>query len=128
LYDDSRSDAGSFVPELLGLLDLDAGLPLSVSRKHNENLFPRFPWIDRFLSADGLWKSTARMVVPNGLRRAVAHRVRRANTSRRIELDSETRARLSEAYAAEFDQLERLIDRDLSEWRSPKRGTAHRVS
>ncbi|MCS6917803.1 MAG: sulfotransferase [Chitinophagales bacterium] len=118
LFDDLRNDPAATllrVQEFLGLpaVNLDAGGELNVSGR------PRILAVNRFLKRKNKVKELLGSLLPAALRRRLRLRVQslvyRHNLERET-LPADLRRQLIDVYRTEVEQLQGLLQRDLSSW------------
>jgi hypothetical protein len=130
VYEDSVRDPHGFVAQVFRFLGVDAAHePQSVGARINASRLPRFPRLDRTLSAvsralrnrglHGLWWFTRGLGLGNRIR--LGNWLRSANVQAAAPglasgPDDDTRERLWESLAADVRWVERFLGRDLPEW------------
>ena len=117
-YDDLVADPQAVVRATLRFLGLDDGRAVPALERHNEMRVSRAPGLQRALEGRGRSGRVVGAVVPPPARRAVAGWTKE-HLSHRPVLDPGLRAELAaQHFSREIGQLEELLARDLSAWRS----------
>ena len=119
LYDDFVVDNRPTLAEMFRFLGVDPAIEVETSMKHNSSkgLIAQ-PAIRLMWQGSAAVRQIIRPLVPSGLREAAFHRITR-NTSP-VAIDLADRRLLDEIYTDEVWSLSRLLDRDLSHWKSPE--------
>ena len=113
LYEDFRNDARGTLRELLTYLGVDPDFPIDLSRRHNEPLMPRYPWLHalgRIVPA----RLDLRQWLPQRVRRITRARLLQQRVE--IHMDSKDRQLVTGYYRDEIIRASGLIGRDLSAW------------
>ena len=127
LYEDIQRDPVGVCRQIFAFLGADAGFVPDVGKRHNDLTGdPRFKWLLRILKS----KHPVKRKIAASIKRVLACLPREA-TSRAVEnfalqvfkhqrreMATQTRARLTQAFADDVRRLETLIGRDLSHWRN----------
>ncbi len=125
LLDDLRSSPRTAYRKVLDFLQLPDDHRRAFPRI-NEAYQPRWRWLlklhqrgDRKLLLSPAWRRLLPWLAPL---RPLSRALRRHNvkTVKRTELRPPFRTKLTEFFAADIDQLARLLDRDLSAWKKPQ--------
>lgn len=121
LYEDLSAGALGLTRELFGFLGVDPEFVPDVETRHNISGIPKHVWLHRLLSNSNPFLDLVRPVV----RRVTTSRQRRrlveglrGRCLRRPELPESTRQVLKGLFRDDILELERLIHRDLSAWRT----------
>lgn len=120
VFDDFQADTAAEFAKVVNFLGLEPFQPASYDvvnpsrRVRSENV------VRMLTQPSGLVGRLAR-VVPQGVRTAVAHRVRQWNlpTAPRPPLDPALREQLRQEFHDEIVRLEHVVGRDLHAWRNP---------
>ena len=128
LFDDMKRDTAAFYLDLFGFIGVDTSVvPPSLNKRMNKSRRTKFVFIPRFvrfvrttLEAVGL-----RNAIRTLNRWGVAQQIRKFNNrynqvSIDFEMSPDERAALHECFVDDIEQLEKLISRDLSHWKSPR--------
>jgi hypothetical protein len=128
LFDDMKSDPAAFFLDLFGFIDVDTSVvPPALNKRMNKSRKAKFVFIPRFvrfvrttLEASGL-----RSIVRTLDRLGAAQQLRKFNNrynqvAMDFEMSASERAALSEFFLDDIEQLEKLVNRDLSHWKSPQ--------
>lgn len=128
LFDDMKRDPAAFFLDLFGFIGVDTAIvPPSLNKRMNKSRRTKFVFIPRIvrfirttLEAAGL-----RNVIRTLNRWGVAQQLRKFNNRYNqvavdFEMSSDERAALQGYFTDDIEQLEVLINRDLSAWKNPK--------
>jgi hypothetical protein len=116
LYDDLRTDPEGFFRQLLNFLGAPSDVCLNI-RKHHESVTPRNIPLHRMTAPGSELLRLAKHLAPRRVRHALRVWIKSWNRSRHTPaLNPETRRALQETYRDDIDQLQDLIQRDLSSW------------
>ena len=122
LFDDFRRDPAGAYAGILAFLGLDASFRPEAFAVVNPRHGVRSHRLRRFLSRPPeASRRVARAIVPPSVRRSLWRRLEAAN-QRAVApsaLPLATREHLQATFADEVDRLAQMLDRDLSDWRSP---------
>jgi hypothetical protein len=120
LYDDFVADPARVLARTYSFLGVDPGFEPDLARTLNPSGRPRLRSVQRLLQRESVLKRGVRRLIPQRRRSALWRHLQRWNTRPTSDaMAPRTRARLVEDFADEVVRLERLLDRDLSAWRSP---------
>lgn len=127
LYDDIRSDPVGVCQSIFAFLGIDSSFVPDVQVKHNDLVGePKRKWLLRILVS----RNPVKRALAAGIKRILAcfpqeptrnaleGIVRRVFDLKRTEMMQQTRLKLTQRFSDDIKQLEVLIDRDLSHWRS----------
>lgn len=120
LFDDLATDADGFMSRLLDFLGLEPGAPcVAPVTARNEAYLPRSLGFARAVAdGDGHWSALMRAVLPLPWRAHIKWLLQRANGRPPAgELTPGERARLVGLFDADIGYVERLLQRDLPDWR-----------
>ncbi|MEM8486590.1 MAG: sulfotransferase [Bacteroidota bacterium] len=115
LYDDFVADAPSVLARCFSFLDVDAAFEPDLSRKPNRSGIPRVKPLQQFLSGTSALKKVLVRYLPAQTRGRLVSGVQRLNLARPA-LEKRIANKLQAAYKEDIEQLQDLIDRDLSAW------------
>jgi Sulfotransferase family len=113
LLEETQRDPQQWFSGVLEFLGVDPTFVPEGGRGHYHPNVPKFVRVSQTLQARGLWKALGKCV-PKGLQPAVKRLLYRQTES--ITMVSEDRARLVEYYAADIEELQRLLKKDLTHW------------
>jgi hypothetical protein len=114
-FDDFTSNTDAVVEEALSFLGLDPADSLDTETIHNLTTLPRSQALNRLLNADRL-RNLARQVLPSPIRSFLRRSVRQVIHRERPSLDPALRRKLTERVRPDIEQLEELLNVDLSRW------------
>lgn len=123
-FEDFIADAEAVVRRVLDFVGVDPDVHLDAARPHNvSGIHGSAAWefVHDLLVKPSLPRAAARALLPRGHRRRLKEWLIRAVRERNLErppMPPEARRYLNEAFAGDFDRLERLTGLDLSAWRS----------
>ncbi|MDX2410539.1 MAG: sulfotransferase [Woeseiaceae bacterium] len=128
LFDDMKRDPAAFFLDLFSFIGVDTSVvPPSLNKRMNKSRKTKFVFIPRFvrfirttLEAAGL-----RNIIRTLNRWGVAQQLRKFNNrynqvATDFEMSPVERAALHEYFVDDIEQLEKLINRDLSHWKNPR--------
>lgn len=127
LYDDIRRDPVSVCQSIFAFLGIDPGFVPDMRVKYNDLVGePRRKWLLRILTSRNPVKRRLAAGIKRILavfpeeptRNAVEAFARRLVDLKRTEMLEQTKLKLVQRFSSDIKQLEDLIDRDLSHWRS----------
>lgn len=101
--------------DVLSFLGVDPSIELDTSSVHNSTSLPRSRIVNRLMKADGV-REVARALFPTKLRTALGDVLRDFNEKERSALDPNDRTLLTERVRPSIEQLEDLLEVDLSRW------------
>jgi hypothetical protein len=115
LYADYNADPQRVLKQVFAFLGVDTSFEPDTSQRLNVSKAPKFKFITRFLAQNPALKSWMIHNLPKGLK----SKLKGAMFSQQAlpKMTPEERSWLLDFYREEVDQLERLINRDLSSWR-----------
>jgi hypothetical protein len=127
LYDDLRKDPVGVCQSIFAFLGIDSGFVPDMQVKYNDLVGePRRKWLLRVLTsrnpvkralAAGIKRILA-LLPEEPTRKTIEAVVKRLIDIRRTEMMEQTRQKLMQGFSGDIRQLEVLIGRDLSHWRS----------
>lgn len=116
LFEDLLHDPQGLMAEIFRFLEVDASIRPPTTTAFNATVRPRHAGLFRFFTTRNALMRFARRHSPTRLR-AVAMRTRnRLLGSKKPALDPELREKLIGIYRQDIEQLQDLLDRDLSAW------------
>lgn len=123
-FDDFTTDPDSVVQEIISFLGLNPTKSVDTSTTHNRTSFPRsrtFSWlhaevVSRLQHAKGI-RRVIRQALPASIRTFFRDTIRDWNEKERPPLNPSLRERLTDRVWSNVEQLERLLDVDLSRWK-----------
>lgn len=119
IYDDFRRDPLGVIRECCTFIGVN---PDQTYHNRPETLVsgrPKNRFVQAVLGRPSGWKNTLRKVLPRSLTSGVRDFIARRNLER-VPMKPAMRSRLQEFYAADIEQLEGLLARDLSAWKTPR--------
>ena len=126
LYDDFRKDANAVLRQIFNFLGVNPNVSVESSVELNKSGVVKNKTINRVFGYNGLLVNAAQKIVPKSLYTRLKNsmlvqgaigKVRDGNLSR-PNLDPEIKKKITrEIYGREIEQLEKLINRDLSAWK-----------
>ena len=123
LYDDLAADAMSLCQAVFEYLGVDASFEPDLSKRPNVSGFPKnsvfHQFMERLFMKDNAIKRISQQLFPKAFRRRVMESLRRINMEKRAMPES-IRQDLISLFREDIQQLERLINRDLSHWMDEK--------
>lgn len=121
LYDDLQQDPSKLMEDLRKFIGADP-FTFDTTQKFNRSGKPRYAAIQKLVTHESGFKTLARpvfrAVFSKDRRKTIRKYVRNKNRSTRRELPAELRRQLQAYYLKDIEQLEVLIDRDLSVWKN----------
>jgi hypothetical protein len=121
LFDDLVKNPQAFLQELFGFIGVRADFTPDMSKRGREGGLPKRRWLHRLLTQDNpLRRAIAqgmKLLVPLEKRQQLREKLVKQNIAPET-LDRETHDRLIALYRDDIQQLQTLIDRDLSHWLS----------
>jgi hypothetical protein len=113
LYEEYRAAPRTVLRDIFAFLGVDPAYAVDVSRRHNETMAPRFPWLHR-LRRRVVGGRSLTSWLPSAARRTVGrlYRRRRAGAS----VDPADRRLLVDYFRDDILRTAALLDRDLSAW------------
>lgn len=119
LYEDLNQDQGNLLTDIYQYLDVDPSFKPGSTARYNasgqiksETVLRTSKWL---FSKPNPIRWVSRKIIPESWRLNFATWVRRSNLKRQ-EMPPKVRRQLQESFKAEIEQLEGLINRDLSAW------------
>lgn len=117
LYDDVREDMLAVCRTLYAFLGVDPDFSINDKVKHNSiSGEPKIKWLVSSLLSKNKFKRILSSLVPKKLRMVILFTILKPLLKRK-PLDEKTRKKLSAFFEQDILKLEKLIDRDLSNWR-----------
>jgi hypothetical protein len=117
LYDDLVADPRSVLARTYEFLGVDRSFETDLSARPNRGGVPRHGWRGILLSRRSPLRRLAAAATPKRLRTR-ARDVADEHALVRERLAADERRRLTQDFGPDIEQLERILDRDLSAWRS----------
>ena len=116
-YDDFKADTLAVYQQTLGFLGLPADFTPNM-QVVNANKVAKSKTMNELLTGDNIVKKTARLLLPEGVRRRLYKTVKQANTeyAQRPPLSAAVYNKLTDRFRPEVEALARLTGRDLSGW------------
>ena len=101
--------------DIFGFIGVDPTFVPEMSEKYNVSTMPRSRQLHEMMMSKSLVRSALRRLVPAGLRSRTRSFILERN-AKRLRLAPSTRRELTNAYREDIGLLERLLNRDLSQW------------
>lgn len=115
LFEDLCQNPLGVVQDIFAYLGVDASFEPDMTMK-NVSGIPKNVALQRLLTRQNPLKTVGKALLPKQFRKSLSDKVQRQNLSGKPTLKPETRAELLELYRDDIQQLQVLIDRDLSAW------------
>ena len=119
LHDDLVADSQKLVRDIFTFLNVDPTFQPDLSSRPNISGFPKNPqfheWMRRLFMEDNPIKRLSRKILPKTLRQKVMVDLRERNLEKRA-IPEDINRYLHELFREDIQQLEILLDRDLSSW------------
>jgi hypothetical protein len=120
LYDDYCADAAHAMATIFGFLGVDDTFAPDTSQRHLEMSVPRFAGVSHVLRRLGIWRAIKNITPLNLL---PAARQMAFTPRGKLAMNPEDRRYLVDYYAEDIRKLALLLNRDLSAWLQPDRGS-----
>jgi hypothetical protein len=128
LFDDMTRDPAAFFLDLFGFIGVDTSVvPSSLNKRMNKSRRTKFVFIPRFVRFVRTTLEAVRLrnAIRTLNRWGVAEQIRKFNNrynqvATDFEMSPAERAALHDCFVDDIEQLEKLISRDLSHWKSPR--------
>lgn len=117
-YDELKADPGALLRSMFVFLDLDPDFEPDISVRHNVSGMPRSRLLHSIIGRPSRAKDLAKRLLPAGAIRIHAAVMSRNLVVSEPKIAPETDRALREEYREDIVQLESLIGRDLSAWRT----------
>jgi hypothetical protein len=119
LYDDFRLRQAEVLREICDFLQVNPNFRFRKVVEINRSTSPKFPLINRWLTAELKWKFRFLNVLPTDFRDGLRNMLFKWNSSSdpEITMKQETRMSLLKKFEVDTDRLAQLISRDLSHWK-----------
>ncbi len=115
LQEDLRNDPNSVIADLYEYLEIDKSFIPNTDKEHNTFSMPKNGLIQKLYGSHVI-RATLSKLFPNTLKEYVLSTF--FEQDKKPELSSKTRDYLLKLYRPDIEKLEKLIDRDLSDWYS----------
>lgn len=115
LQEDLQNQVAKVVTAVFEFLAVDPSFKASTDVEYNQGGTPKNAWLNTLLTRPSPLKTALRPITPRFILDAYV-RFKHQNLSKPV-LDSRTRSELLNGYLADIEQLEKLLERDLSHWR-----------
>jgi len=119
LYDDLRKDVHGLLRDIFTFLEVDPDFKPDTSARPNVSGFPKskltHELMRKLFIKDNLIKRLSRKIFSDKFRKQTTNQIRELNLEKR-KMSQETRNELKQIFSEDIQQLESLIDRDLSYW------------
>ena len=115
IYDDFLARPREIVQDIYAFIGVDRNFAPDMSAKYNESLVPRSRQLQNMMTGQSPIRSALRATIPKNVRSGIKRFIMDRNLTR-MRLDPEMRRELTDAFREDIGLLERLINRDLSQW------------
>ena len=115
LYEELETDAAAVVKEIFRFLEVDDTFVPNVDVRYRVSGKPKSAQVHRALRSSSTIKSVVKKALPKSIRAATKARLQASNTVRQ-RITPEDRERLNSVFREDIEQLQALLDRDLSHW------------
>jgi hypothetical protein len=115
IYDDFVVRPLEIMQDIFGFIGVDPIFVPEMSEKYNVSTMPRSRQLHEMMMSKSLVRSSLRRLVPAGLRARTRSFILERN-AQSLRLAPSTRRELANAYREDIGLLERLLNRDLSQW------------
>jgi hypothetical protein len=115
IYDDFVARPLEVVQDIFAFIGVDAKFAPDMSEKYNVSTMTRSHRLQDMMMGESLVRSTLRTLVPASARSRIRNYILEHNV-KRLRLDSKIRRELTAAFQEDIRLLERLLNRDLSQW------------
>ena len=115
LYDELRADSLKVMQNMYRFLDVDDKFVPKLT-KRNVSKMPKNKWLNFLMKRQNPLKSTAQKIVPPTVQTAIASKIKQHNIAEKPVMTKQTKKQLIELYRSDINNLEKLIQRDLSHW------------
>ncbi|WP_299405294.1 sulfotransferase [Acaryochloris sp. IP29b_bin.148] len=118
LLEDLTATSESIFPDLLSFIGVDNSLKIEVKSKNNQAKKAKSEFLSKTLKSDGIGKSFLKKIVPVTYLRSVRNYIQKMNEeSFEIpEMQPAVKSELVDFFRPHNQELEKLINRDLSHW------------
>lgn len=116
LQDDLEADGAAVMRRVFAFIGVDPSFVVDTSRRYNPSGEVRNAVLQQALTRGRIARGIARRVIPAGARERAHGRLSAANL-RKPEMPADARAELVSRYLSDVDELESMLNRDLSSWR-----------
>jgi hypothetical protein len=116
-YDEFSTEPLGVMKQIFRFLGVGDAFVPDTSHSFNVSGVPRSKTLHNLLMQTNIAKRSLKPFIPSTIRERVQNAIYRLNiVPEKVEIAEETRRSLQNAYREDIIQLERLIDRDLSDW------------
>jgi hypothetical protein len=120
LYEEWNSRPADVIVDICGFLGVDENHSLDFSERYNESYLPRISWLETALHKPTLLRPLTTRLLPRRLRQQIKHVIEKINRTRPPRLSPALHSSLTERYREDITALQHLIERDLTQWLTPK--------
>jgi hypothetical protein len=125
LYDDFKENPEGFLKEIFEYIGVDSSFEPSLDREYNVSGKPKNPIVDNLIGTDSFLVKTAKKIAPSateqlkkGMAKQMLTSLRKKNMER-PKIQKKFKLKLfNEVYLEEIEKLEKLINRDLTSWKT----------
>jgi hypothetical protein len=127
LYDDYCQDAQAFLQSIFDFIGVDSQFVADTSTRARVGGVPKRQWVRQLLAEKNplrtLAASLLKLFMPLEARQKIRSQLLKKNTVR-TQLDEVSFQRLATLYQDDVNQLQTLLDRNLSHWLQPRKSTS----
>ena len=117
LYEDWKSNPIDFIRDIFQFLGVNDRFIPDMSTKHNvSNVVNQNRALYNFLTQENPIKTALRAIIPAKLRQPIATKAYKNNRMKAPQLTTEMRKKWIPLFRKDIEQLQELIQRDLSQW------------
>jgi hypothetical protein len=115
LYEEWNGEPQTVLRDLFAFLDVDETVAVETQRK-NVTFSHHYAWLQRFVDKPNAARQRLELILRGRLRRRVYGKLRAYNRRQPPVLNAGVRRTLTERYRSDIEQLQGLLNRDLSHW------------
>ena len=116
LYDDFTNNPLGVAADIFDFLGVDTNFMPNTSQKMNVSGAPKNKALHKIITQDNPLKSIVKQFFPQDLRKTLYKKIKSSNLGKSAKMPIEVRTQLINLYRDDVSKLEKLIDRDLSDW------------
>jgi hypothetical protein len=113
-HDDFKKNPEGIVRDLFEFIRVDKNIALDFSERHNEAKVPKNKYFIHLISVLGIKKRLFKLV-PKGLKHSIKNSF--FKDGKVTPLTTDERNKIMKYYSTDIDKLEKLVNRDLSNWK-----------
>lgn len=115
LYDQLKVNSLKVTQDMFRFLGVDDSFVPHLT-KQNISQMPKNKWLNSLIRRQNLLKSTTQKIIPATVQKAIAAKIKQYNLADKPVMTQQTKERLIKLYRNDINNLEQLIQRDLSHW------------